>query len=60
MTIVDENTIKVSLTQEETLSFRGNLEAEIQLNWTYSSGARGATKTKKISLYKNLIREALE
>lgn len=58
--ILDKNILQVSFTQEETLAFRYNLEAEIQLNWTYSNGARAATKTKKIMLFKNLLKEVLE
>lgn len=58
--IVDAQTLQVSLTQEETLSFRYNLDAEIQLNWTYANGARAATIIKTITLSKNLIREVIE
>ncbi len=58
--IDDENTIKVSLTQEETLQFKYNLQAEIQLNWTYADGTRSATKVQKIDLFKNLLREVIE
>lgn len=57
--IIDEHTITVTFTQEETLSFRYNLQAEIQLNWIYENGARAATKIKTINLSKNLIREVL-
>lgn len=58
--IIDEHTLEVTFSQEETLAFRYNLEAEIQLNWTYSNGARAATRVKTIQLSKNLIREVLE
>ena len=58
--IVDEHTLQVSFTQEETLSFRYNLEAKVQLNWTYENGIRAATKVKTITLSENLIREVLE
>lgn len=57
--IIDKNTLQVTFTQEETLAFRWNLEAEIQLNWIYDNGARAATKVKKIMLFKNLIKEVL-
>ena len=58
--IDDENTIKVSLTQEETLQFKYNLQAEIKLNWTYADGTRSPTKVKKFVLFKNLLREVIE
>ena len=57
--IIDETTLQVTLTQEETLSFKYNTEAEIQLNWTYANGARAATKVLNVTLSKNLIREVL-
>ena len=60
ITIIDPQTLEVSFTQEETLAFRYNFEAEIQLNWTYTGGIRAATKNKKIALSKNLIREVIE
>ena len=60
ISIIDEHTLQVTFSQEETLTFRYNLEAEIQLNWTYLNGARAATKIKTIKLSKNLIREVLE
>lgn len=60
VTIINEYTIQVSFTQEETLQFRYNIPAEIQLNWIYANGARAATKIKTIQLSKNLIREVLE
>lgn len=58
--IINEYTVQVSFTQEETLQFRYNIPAEIQLNWIYANGARAATKIKTIELSKNLIREVLE
>ena len=59
ITIVDKNTITVSLTQEETLSFKYLVDAEIQLNWI-ENNKRYATKTRKIPLDKNLIKEVIE
>ena len=59
ITIVDENTVTVSLTQEETLSFKYLVDAEIQLNWT-EGNKRYATKIRKIPLDKNLIKEVIE
>ena len=60
ITILDKNILQISFTQEETLTFRYNLEAEIQLNWIYFNGVRAATKIKKIMLLKNLLKEVLE
>lgn len=58
ITVVNSHIVRVSLTQEETLSFNPRAEAEIQLNWT-DGEKRGATKILKIFLDKNLIREVL-
>lgn len=60
ITIVNENTLQVTLSQEETLSFKQKINAEVQLNWTYANGARAATKILPVALSKNLIREVIE
>ena len=60
ITIVDNFTLRVSFTQEETLKFRYNQEAKIQLNWIYPNGIRAATKVKTVTLSENLLREVLE
>ena len=60
ITIVNEYTVQVTLSQEETLSFKYGLDAQVQLNWTYENGARAATKVMSVTLGKNLIREVLE
>lgn len=51
--------VSISLTQEQTLAFRPGL-AEVQVNWTYSTGQRGATKPKQINVSENHILEVLE
>ena len=59
ITIINDYSVSVSFTQEETLQFRYNIPAEIQLNWIYGNGARAATEIKTIQVSKNLIREVL-
>lgn len=58
--IIDEHTVQVSFTQQETLQFRYNAPAKIQLNWIYINGARAASKIRTIQLSENLIHEVLE
>lgn len=60
ITIIAENSVAATLSQEETLSFKSNVQAEIQLNWTYENGSRAATRVKRIDLSKNLLREVLQ
>jgi len=52
--------VSVALSQQETLSFKSGVPAEIQLNWLYENGSRAATRVKTIDLSKNLLREVLE
>lgn len=53
------HSVEVYLTQEQTLSFKAGT-VEIQLNWTYASGQRGATKPKVMSVMANHLLEVLE
>lgn len=52
------------LTQEESLSLRENMEAEVQINWTYvdvtdNSSRRAATKAKTIDIGRQLLAEVV-
>ena len=51
--------VDVYLTQEQTLQFNeGTLT--VQVNWTYASGQRGATKIMPIKMGANHLLEVLE
>lgn len=57
---VEDNTVSVYLSQEETLAFPRT--AMIQVNWTYAEGGltkRACSEIKKIQLKDNLEREVL-
>lgn len=56
---VYEHRVEVFLSQEDTLSFKAGT-VEVQLNWTYASGQRGATKPKVMSVMPNHLLEVLE
>lgn len=56
---VQPHQVDIYLTQEETLTLTPG-SAEIQLNWTYATGQRGATRPKVISVLENHILEVLE
>lgn len=56
---VDAHSVSVYLTQEESLTFTEHW-IEVQLNWTYPDGKRGATKTAKIAINKQLLNEVVE
>lgn len=50
--------VYVELTQEESILFNQGV-IDVQLNWTYSSGRRGASKIKKIQMKRNTERRVL-
>ena len=50
--------VSVYLTQEESGLFKSG-NAEIQLNWTYEGGGRGATRKKTIKIEDNLLRKVI-
>ena len=55
---VTAHEVSIYLTQEETLKFApGN--ASLQVNWTYSTGQRGATKWIPIDIAANQLPEVL-
>ena len=51
--------VGIYLSQEETLSLVSG-GAEVQLNWTYSTGQRGATIPVMVQILPNQILEVLE
>lgn len=59
--VVENNSVEVYLTQEETLSFP-NGQIQVQLNWLYPEGnktKRACSQIMTISARKNLIDEVL-
>ena len=50
--------VDIYLTQEDTLDLSPGV-AEIQLNWTYSTGQRGATSPVSIRILPNHLLEVL-
>ena len=58
VTPTDAKTVEVTLTQEETWSFKDG-SAEIQLNWIDADGKRGATYVQTVRVDKQLLNEVL-
>ena len=61
--VVDSKTVKVTLTQQESLNFSIDKKIELQLNWTYTDQGivkRAATKIIEISLEKQLLTQVLQ
>ena len=56
---VSENEVDVYLSQAETLMFSAGT-VQIQLNWTYADGSRGATTKAGVDWSDNLLKEVLE
>lgn len=59
---IEENIIKVFLTQEETLSFPAG-DTVLQVNWTYSDNGvikRAASEIVSVNMRDNLENEVLE
>lgn len=54
------NVISVFLSQAETLQFKPNSQALVQVNWVYENGNRGATKRKTIVIEPNLLDRVIE
>lgn len=55
---VSEEEVDVYLNQSETLQF-GIGRVQVQLNWTYADGSRGATTKASIDWDSNLLKEVL-
>lgn len=53
------HTVRVGLTQQETLRFQEG-EADLQLNWTYADGSRGAIYIIKVNIVENLEKRVIE
>lgn len=56
---VEENNVKVYLTQSETLMFKTG-EVSIQVNWTFGGGRRGASNIAKLIMKENLLSKVVE
>lgn len=55
---VSEHQVEIYLPQESTILFNAGA-VEIQLNWVYATGQRGATVPKNIVVRENHLREVL-
>lgn len=56
---IGTNTIEVSLTQAETLSFPEGT-AEVQANFTYADGTRCATEIEAVDMTRQLLERVVE
>lgn len=59
LTLLEDNVLAASFTQEETAEFIQNALIQVQINWLDPNGNRIATKIKHISSNLNLISEVL-
>ena len=57
---INGNVISVYLVQSETLGFSEREKTELQVNWVYADGSRGASKIVPIRFGPNLIPEVIE
>jgi hypothetical protein len=57
--IEDAHTVSFSLTQKDTLRLGTREDAKVQLNWTYPSGKRGATRIRYFKVEENTEKEEL-
>lgn len=62
---IDKNKINCYLTQVQSLALKEDVDAKIQVNWTYFAEdgitiLRGATKVRKIEITEQLLRRLLE
>lgn len=58
--VEDAHTVSFSLTQKDTLQLGTREDAKVQLNWTYPSGKRGATRIIFFKVEENTEKEELE
>lgn len=56
---INGNIVSVYLSQAETLGFTENAQTEVQINWVYGDGSRGATKIARVMFGEQLIPEVL-
>ena len=54
------STFSITLTQEETGSFKTSSPVQVQVNWITSAGVRGATKIATIASFENLLDEVID
>ena len=59
ITVTSGYLVSVKLTQEESLQFPNNTNVEIQLNWVYNNGDRGAAGPTICKTGKQLMRTVL-
>ena len=60
---VQSNTVEFNLTQDQSLSLSVGTPVSVQVNWTYydpnGNVQRAATKTKKISVTEQLLKQVI-
>lgn len=56
----ESTTIVVTLSQEETASFKERLSVAVQVNWINSAGQRDATDIAALDVTRNLLDEVIE
>ena len=56
---IEEKTIEVYLSQQDTLQFNSFKPCEIEVNWTFSNGDRGKSEIINIEIDKTLLPEVL-
>lgn len=62
---IAEQTIEVFLTQADTLQFKNwsskdDVPVDVQVNWTYTTGKRGASKIKTVVFSRQLLDRVVE
>lgn len=63
ISVLDDKTLRFSITQSESLSFTIDKAIQLQVNWTYSEGSitkRAATKIIQVNLENQLLRQELQ
>lgn len=61
--VIDDKTLRFSITQTESLSFTIDKAIQLQVNWTYSEGLitrRAATKIIQVNLENQLLKQELQ
>lgn len=55
---IEERTIDVFLSQEETLQFQIGM-VDVQVNWTMANGRRASSDVKQVEISKQLLRQVV-
>lgn len=55
---IEEKTIDVFLSQEETLQFQIGM-VDVQVNWTMANGRRASSDVKQVEISKQLLRQVV-